>query len=161
MISETEQKAIDAMLQRGIKVSIPERSLLRFIGKKERHFTVRQSYLGTLYEISRVALKLEYSESKISESAFTESKVLAEKYARNMALICAIAILNSKWGIRLFKGMLARYLLWRLTPQRLAQLSIVVMQMNNISDFINSIRLMSAVRLTAPKGDLSPDDNGG
>lgn len=160
MASKAEEKAIDAMLDRGVKISIPERSLFAYFGKKERSFTIRQSYLGTLLEISRVALKLDYDEKAISEAAFTESKQLAKRHSKNMALIAAIAILNSRWGIRLWKRPLANYLFWRLTPQKLVQLSIVVMQMNNISDFINSIRLMSGVRLTAPK-NLSPEDNGG
>lgn len=161
MANATEQKAVDTMLHRGVEVSIPKRSLLRYIGKSERTFIIRQSYLGTLYEISRIALKLEYDEKLIAESAFTESKQLAIRHCKNMALICAIAILNSIWSIRLFSGIFSRYLLWRITPEKLAKLSIVVMQMNNISDFINSIRLMSGVRLTAPKSDLSPAGNGG
>lgn len=157
----TEQKAVDTMLQRGIKVSIPKRSILRYVGKKDRTFTIRQSYLGTLYEISRVALRLDYDEKRIAKNAFGESKALAKKHARDMALICAIAILNSKWRIRLLSWPLSLYLFWRITPELLAKLSLMVMQLNNISDFINSIRLMSAARLSAPKDDLSLVSNGG
>lgn len=160
MDQSVETRAIDAMLQRGVKIELPERTLLRYLGKKTQSFTIRQSYLGTLYEISRIALKLDYSE-KILEVPFTESKQLVVKHVRNMAMIAAIAILNSKWKIRLFSRFLARQLLWSLTPEKLSRLAIVVMQMNNIQDFINSIRLMSAIRLTAPKRDLSPEDNGG
>lgn len=159
MNSATEQKAVDTLLHRGVRVSIPKRSLLRYIGKTDRTFTIRQSYLGTLFEISRVALRLDYDEKLIADNAFAESKQLAKRHVKSMALICAIAILNSKWKIYLLSWPLSRYLLWRLTPQRLAQLSLTVMQLNNISDFINSIRLMSGARMTAPK--LSLVNNGG
>jgi hypothetical protein len=157
---DIEAKAVDTLLHRGVRIDIPKRSLLRYVGKKDRSFTIRQSYLGTLFEISRVALRLDYDEKRIADDAFSESKRLVKKHAKGMTLICAIAILNSWWGIRLLAWPLSYYLLWRLTPQRLAQLSLTVMQLNNISDFINSIRLMSGARVTAPK-DLSPDDNGG
>jgi len=160
MISDIEQKAIDAMLHRGVKISIPERSFLKYFGKKKRTFTIHQSYLCTLFHISTIAIQLKYSEKQLSESPFEESKQLVAKYAKSMPRIIAIAILGSDFKIRLFSGYLSGYLFRNLTPEKLAQLSLIVMQMNNVSDFINSIRLMSGARISAPKS-LSPADNGG
>ncbi len=168
MDQSVETRAIDTLLQRGVEIIIPPSApppRYRFINwlsgakDKGRTFIIRQSYLGTLYEISRVALTLEYNEKRIAEDAFGESKRLVEKHAKSMTLICAMAILNSKDDIQAQSESLSEYLLWHLTPERLAQLSLTIMQMNNISDFINSIRLMSGARITAPK--LSPEDNGG
>lgn len=160
MDQSVETKAIDTMLQRGVRIDLPERTLLRFFGRKQRSYTISQSYLGTLLEISRLSLTLDYDERKLSEQAIQESKQLAVKHCRTVAAIAAIAILNSKWRIRFFRRSLARYLLWGMTPESLLNLALVVMKMNNIPDFINSIRLMSAVRLTQAK-NLSPEDNGG
>lgn len=159
MSNEIENKALDNLLQRGVEIPIPKRSIFRYIGKKERKFILRQSYLGTLFEISKLALKVEYDETQLQADGFRESKILTVEYSKTMALIIAIALLNSKWKIKCFAKLFSYYLFWRLTPSKLAQVAIMVMQMNNYSDFINTIRLTSVLKVATP--NLSPTGNGG
>jgi hypothetical protein len=160
-MSNAEKKAADTLLHTGAEIKIYKRSVLRFIGKKERTITIHQSFLGTLYEISRLALQMNFDESKVQSDPWYESKVLAEKHARTVSTVLAIAILNSKWKIRLFKKLLANYLYWHLTPENLFKIVIVVSELNNVADFINSIRSVRGWRITQPKSEMSPTGNGG
>jgi len=146
----TEIKAIDTLLQNGIIVDI---------GK--RKFTISQSYLGTIFTISHIAITMGIDEEKIKDNPIGESRDIAVSHAKKMARIVAIAILNNKWKIRLFESVLANFLFWKLTPGELRNISETVMTLNNMGDFMNSIRLISGRRMTEPKKNLSPGDSGG
>jgi len=159
-MKNTEEKATDILQNKGIKFSIPRKSLFRHL-KKNRELTIRPSYLGTLYEISRLAIKLNFDEKLIENDPFYESRVLIEKHVKSMALIVAIAVLNSQFKIKLFKGILSWYLYWHLTPEMLFSLSLQVVELNNLQDFMSSIRSARGWRITQPKSDLSPTGNGG
>lgn len=160
-MENVEEKTVDVLLNEGIDITIKKRSVLRFIGKKQRAFRIRQSYLGTVYAISKIAISMDFDETLIQKDPFFESKVLAEKHIKAMALVIAIAILNSKLKIRLFKNILASYLLWHLTPEELSKLVMFIAELNNYSDFMSSIRSVRGWRITQPKSELSPQDNGG
>lgn len=160
-MENTEEKAVNVLLNEGIDITIKKRSLLRFLGKKERAFKITPSYLGTVYAISKIAIEMNFEETLIQKDPFFESKVLAEKHVKALSLVIAIAILNSKWKIWMFKKLLSIYLLWRLTPSELSKLVIYVSELNNYADFMNSIRSVRGWRITQPKSELSPEDNGG
>ena len=160
-MQDTEKGAVDAILDKGIEISIPKRSVLKYFTKaKDRKFTIRQPYLGTLHSIARVSLEIEFSEDLIRGNAIAQSHEHARKDVKKLAKVIAIAICNSRWRIRLFSGILADYLVWRLTPERLLQLSVTVFTLSNTADFINSIRLISGARISQPK-NLSPEERGG
>lgn len=69
-----------------------------------------------------------------------ESKRMVFKNAYLSAQIIAIAILNREWKIKLLTPLFAKYLLWHLTPQTILKLSVIVLTIGNIGDFINAIR---------------------
>lgn len=149
---KAEQHEADVLINKGIRFTVPKRSLLRHFSKqKQRTFTIEQPYLGTLDVLSRVFLSIEFEESMLAENALAEAKRITAESARKCALAVAIAVLNSKWKIRLFAPLMANYFLWRIQPSKLIRLAIYINQINNLGDFISSIRLMSATRTTAPR----------
>jgi len=156
---ETEKKAVDTLLDSPRQFKVEKRSILRFIGKKERIFFIRQSTLGTLYHISRLSINLNFDESKIQKDPFFESKVLIEQHIKAISLIVAISVLNSRWKIYFLKNLLALYFRWRLTPSTLFALLVQIDEYNNVKDFMNSIRLARGWRITMP--NLSPEVSGG
>jgi len=98
-----------------------------------------------------------------SENGISESKKMVREHSRRMARIVALAVLGEDYIIATGEGHRTRYThdekrLKELTeifyknikPSKLVQLTILVNQMSNIGDFINSIRLMSASRTTMP-----------
>lgn len=161
MEKEIEERAADLLTNSSVKFYVEKRSFLRFIGKKQRTFRLNPSYLGTLYEISKLALKLNFDEVLIQKDPFYESRALIEKHIKSMSLIVAIAVLNSQLKIRLFKRVLAWYFMWRLTPETLFALSLQVIELNNLQDFMSTIRSVRGWRITQPKANLSPAENGG
>lgn len=160
-MESTEQKAVNTLLSQGVKFEIDARGLVR-IFKKKHSFMLRQAYLGTLLMLSKYYLKVGFDEKKLVDDPLGVSRLEITRTAKTLAMIAAIGILNNKTKIRLFARPFAKWLLWRLTPNKLYELSMTIVVLNNTGDFINSIRLMSALRVTAPKEEnLSPADQGG
>lgn len=161
-MESTEQKAVDTLLSNGMDFELDNWGLFKYIRKK-RKYKLHQAYLGTLLILSKYYLKVGFDESKLADPAqtmVTAREVMAGS-TKVMAKIAAIGILNSKWKIRLFSRYLANRLMWRLTPQTLSKLCLTIVMLNNTGDFINSIRLMSALRMTQSKENLSLDNQGG
>lgn len=148
--AEINEAAI--LIDKGVKFSVPKRSILKFFSKqKERTFYIKQPYLGTLDLVSELFLSINLDEQKLQDNPLTASKEIVKTSAQKCAKVVAISVLNSKIMIKLFSGLLASYFLWRIKPSTLIKLAYIINQMNNYGDFINSIRLMSAIRTTAPQ----------
>lgn len=149
---EKERKAIDTLLEKGLYFDVPRWNLFNKY-RKPRLFKIKQPKLGTLDYLSRLYLSMEIDESKIKEDPLKESRLLAYSHVKTASKVVAIAVLNSLIGIKLFTNILAFYFRWKITPSKLYQLTLIINTLSNTSDFINSIRLMSLVRTTAPKAN--------
>ena len=149
-ILNLEREELDLMVDKGVKFTVKKRSILRLIGSPEREFTIYQPYLGTLDLLSHEFLKIEFDEEKLRTDGLSESKRLASKAAKVLADILAIAVLSDKWKIKLFKPFLSQYFLWRVTPSKMLELSMIINIMMNLEGFINSIRLNAIHRTANP-----------
>lgn len=143
MSKEIELRAVDTLLHNGMKF-------------KAGWFTflIKQSYLGTLLHISNIYLKMAIDEEKLSNTAYQGSFMLVPENAERVARVIAISVLNSKWKIKFFTRPLAKYLLWKLTPEKLFKVMGMVLILNNTASFTNSIRLIHTFRMMKPKEDL-------
>lgn len=117
-------------------------------------FRVKQSYLGTLMYASKIYLEIALDEEQLKNKALVGTYMNVPENAIRTAKFVAIAILNSPWKIALFTGILSRYLLWTVTPEKLYQLMSMILILNNTTSFTNSIRLMHAFRMMMPKEGL-------
>lgn len=151
---EIERKALNTLLEKGIYFEIPGRLFFR---RKKWRFTIRQLFLGTIDHLSDLYLQIDIDEEKIKEDPQKEARRLAGKHAKLMARVVAIALLNSYFGIKFFSGILSYYLLWKINPQRLFELTIAVKTLSNTGDFIASIRSLSLVRTTTPREEPETD----
>jgi hypothetical protein len=139
-----ESQAADTLLEKGLKFKV---GMLRF--------TIKQSYLGTLIQISKYVTQIKLNDLQISGSGNVSTAYAnVPENAVLLARIIAIAVLNGKLKIKLFSGLLSRFLIWRLNPERLLSLISVVIVLNNAGAFMNSIRLIHTLRMTAPKENL-------
>lgn len=146
-----ENIELDLLLDRGVEFEVSKRGLFtRFSKKKKRKFSIKQPYLGTLDVLSSLYLGMDMSEVEIDKDPHGESKRLVNRSAKKCAMVVAVAVLNSKWGIKFFAKPFAKYLMWRVTPKMMWQLALTINNMSNLGDFTNSIRLMSGARTTAP-----------
>lgn len=79
---KAEQHEADVLINKGIRFTVPKRSLLRHFSKqKQRTFTIEQPYLGTLDILSRVFLSIEFEESMLAENALAEAKRITAESA--------------------------------------------------------------------------------
>lgn len=133
---ELQQQAAEAML------SEPVRFEVKGLGK----FEIKPLKLGTLISISKEALKID----KPRDKATIVSIIAQAESARPASKIVAKAILNSRWKIKLFSGVLAKTLLWSLTPVELNQLVNIIINQSNAGFFFSSMTLLGSMRIMEP-----------
>jgi len=156
---KTEQIAAETILESGVRVKLPAPLFLRVFGKKEISVVIRQPYLGTLMHLSRLSLKADFDLDGIDQGKLDEAHKLMAEHGPTIARMAAVVILNGKLKIRLFSGLLANYLLWKLKPRRLIEVVILIITLSGVQDFTTSIRLIRSMKMTTPK-NLSPQDQG-
>lgn len=156
ILAETSE--LNTLLERGMEFTVPKRSLLRWLGKPERTFEIKQPFLHTLDCLSAEFIAMDFSEAQLKLNPLGESKILAKKNAYLCAKVVAIAILNRRWKIRLLSPLLAYYLLDRLTPAKLFNLVVMINTISNLGDFTSSIRFLHASRTTTPALIETPEE---
>lgn len=134
---QQEEKEADQLIEHGFKINI---------GKREFH--IKPLRYGTITFANRYAVKLKVNlMSDDNSSLFKEM----EKNIDPLMRFIAVSILHDKWKILLFTGLLAYYLKWKLNPQVALKMSIAILQMYDIKNFITSIRLIGQMTITSPK----------
>lgn len=148
------------MLEKGVRVMLPAPFLLRLLWRKEIPVVIRQPRWRTLLSVGSVILKTGLKVEELGGDFGGAFETLM-KYSKPMSRITAMYMIDRKWGNRLFSGILARYLVNRLTLRKVAEICLVSISFSNLQDFTTSIRLMTgqAAKMMAPK-NLSPDGSG-
>lgn len=150
---DLEKKELDLLIEKGVSFKVPKRSFLKYFGEKERTFEIKPLYTGTLLRMGKEFLNMEIDIEALDNK--DESLNEAQKSILNAKRLCkviAIAVLNSKTNSSIIQNLLANYFLSHLTSKKVHQISNIIFTMENLPDFIASIRLMSIQRtMTAPK----------
>jgi hypothetical protein len=149
---QAERNEINTLTQRGVSFSVECKSLIsKIFRRKERKFLIQQPYLGTLDYLAAEYIQMRYDEEAIKEDWIAEGKRMMKSDAKRCARVVAIAVLNDRWKLKYLIPFFATYFLWRITPEKLSQLTSIILQTSNIVDFIGSIRYLSIKeRMTAP-----------
>lgn len=157
-----------------VEVSYKRRrpGLLGFFRKREtikekRVYTFYEPTLATLDRLSALWVQMEIDETKLGDGDYlATARQLANREARRMAELVAVAVLGEdlydtteKRGIFQYKPNEAR--LKKLTntffhsvkPSELFTLAVLITNVSNLGDFISSMRLMSAARISEPKSN--------
>ncbi len=161
---EAEKNELNLLIQKGVNISVSRkvrtvtrRGLLGFFRRYREEtetltYTIKEPTLAVLDLLSAQQIDLIIDESKVSERGLGEAKQYARKYGRKMALILAIAVLGEDYFNTSTKDLdeLTEVFFRWVKPSDLFQYVLLVNAMSNLGDFMNSIRLMSAVRTTMP-----------
>jgi hypothetical protein len=151
----TEKRAAEVLLDRGVSWPVQAPWFLRIFGKKKVRLSVRALKLGTLLELS-----LLYAEMGIDpEDMKNNPHELIRKHLKTVCRITALCILNSEVKIKLFTKPLARYIRWAFTGNMLFEVMFFIITYSAVKSFSNTIRLIGDLSMTAPK-NLSPKDQG-
>jgi hypothetical protein len=156
----TEQNAADTILEKGVRVKLPAPFFLRLFCR-EIGLVLRQPKYGTLLYVSRISLKAGFDVSKLESGELGEVHELLRRNIMPLSRIMAVLFLNGKWKIRLFARPVARWLMWKLTPRKMAEIALLAVAFAGYEDFTTTIRLIGAMRMkaTAPR-NLSHDESG-
>lgn len=170
-----EKKELDILNERGVKIEI-ERPIYKrapgiagYFKKRVRsieklEFTIQEPTLSTLDRIASEQIDLELNEDALnSEQGVFEAYQIVKSNGRKMARILAYAALGQDYAKTKVDGSTTRYeyddkkldeltdlFLHTLNPPTLLKYVLKTINLSNLGDFTNSIRLMSPARTTMP-----------
>lgn len=119
-----------------------------------RKWEIKPFTLDTILRANIYAVKL-----KINTE---EEKPLTDIFKENVKPLTdfiAVSILQKRWKCFLFKNLFSRYLRKNLTPQKAVGLTLTILKMYDMGNFITSIRLIGQMTITAPKQTERIDGN--
>ncbi|MDV3750659.1 hypothetical protein CMU19_04530 [Elizabethkingia anophelis] len=133
-----------------------ETSKKRFLGfgKNYIKWHIKPLTYGTIIHANVHAVKI-----KMSINDDNVSSVISEMDDNIIPQIDFIAtcLLHSKWKIKLFRKILSRYLLWKLSPEKALKICVGIIRMYDLRNFMNSIRLIGTI--TSPQEPNLVDGN--
>ena len=115
---------------------------------------------------------MEIDETRLQEADYLNAaKKMANKEAKRLAEVVAVAVLGEDYYTAIDKGgyykrtenkqelrRLKSFFLHTIKPSELFTLAVLITNVSNLGDFINSIRLMSATRTCDPTHLIEPQD---
>lgn len=147
MNAQTEKRAANIILERGVSVPVEAPLFLKLFGKKTVNLTVKAPSIYTLGRIAERYLSLEIETTV--DLTLPESFELLKKHNKAFAEIIAEAIL-SKRSQKKYVGVLAWWLCGHISASQLCSLFQLIIMYGGIEDFISTIRLTEATRITMP-----------
>jgi len=172
---EAEQNELRLMIREGVSFDVNLKYKRRkpgfwgFFKKREvvtekRVFKIEEPTLSTLDRLSAIWVQMEIDEARLTDEDYLRTaKMIANKQARKTAEIVAIAVLGEDYFIATDRGgwftrkedkealrRLTSTFFHSLKPSELFTLAVLITNVSNLGDFINSIRLMSATRTSDP-----------
>ena len=180
---ELEQNELRLMIQDGVTFDVNvthDRRKPGFWGyfrKREkvtekRVFKIEEPTLNTLDRLSALWLQMEIDETRLQEADYLNAaKKMANKEAKRLAEVVATAVLGEDYYTAIDKGgyfkrtenkqelkRLTSLFLHTVKPSELFTLAVLITNVSNLGDFINSIRLMSATRTSDPTHLIEQQD---
>lgn len=160
-MDKIQQLAADTLLERGVRFPIPAPFLLRAFGKKNVSITIHQPKMGTLIAISKGYLDLGIDTTGIDDGDLRAAHELIAKHGKGICKVLAVSLLNGRLKIKLFSGILGRWLFWKLSAEKINRLFILITLLSGVKDFCDTIRLLPAMNVMKKKEEeLSPTTNG-
>lgn len=113
-----------------------------------RSWQIRPLCFGTIIEANKYAVDI-----KMNLGDEDISTLLKEMNFNIEPLInfISVSILHSKFKILLFRKILSLYLKWHLKPEDAFKITLAILQMYDLGNFIHSIRTIGQTTLTSPK----------
>jgi hypothetical protein len=150
MKENLEQSAGQALLNEGVKFGIK-------VWGKERLFIIKPLKLGTIIAISKESSALCTVNGDIE---LVPALVQSSDNLKALAKVVALACLNTRFKNK-FSGLLANWLMYKLTTKELYQLSIIVVKQIDVEDFFFTIRLIGGVNLLKSKTEPKEEKQSG
>jgi len=158
-MTPVEKQAAEAILEKGVRVALPAPFILRLFFVQSVGFSIKRPTMGQLLKVSYLSLNSGFDLSSLESGGINEAHRLVTSHGRDILHIVATLMIRGKWSSTMFSRLLAWWMLWKLTPRKLAEIILVCVAMSGLEDFTTTIRLIGTMRITAPK-NLSHDNQG-
>lgn len=123
-------------------------------GKREFH--IKPITADVMFRANKYAVELKMN---IVESDNASLFKEVDKNIIPLFRFIAICVLHDAWKIKLFTKPFARYLMTKLKSQDALKLSMAILQMYDLGNFITSIRIIGQTTITSPKASPLIDTN--
>ena len=178
-----EQDELRLMIQEGVTFDVDVTYMKRkpgFLGffrkrdkvTEKKVFRIKEPTLSTLDRLSALWLQMDLDEARMQEDDYLKAaKQMAGKQAGRLAEVVAVAVLGEDYyktvetggGFRRTEDKAAleklkMFFMHTVKPSDLFTLAVLITNVSNLGDFINSIRLMSATRTSDPAHLIEPQD---
>ena len=132
---------------------------------EKQTYTIQEPTLSTLDRLSALWIQMEIDEARLKDDDYlATAKQLAKKEAAKLAEVVAVAVLGEDYFITTFDGThyhrkedkarlreLSGHFFHFCKPSELLTLAILITNVSNLGDFVNSMRLMCATRTSEPR----------
>lgn len=145
----TEKKAANMLLKRGVKVQVATPLFLRILGKKTMELEIKAPLTEDFLDIA--VMYLEMNIENTGEMTLNEAFTLYIQHGKKMSEIIARCVRKKGFPTKWLSNLLRK----SLTQEELSYLFHLVIIYGGIEDFIGTIRLAEATRITKPMS-LSP-----
>ena len=124
--------------------------ILRWFGKKTISLVVTSPYLGTMMEVSRHYLATGLTSDQLEDVTHEQALSLMAAHGKSICRAVASAWLNGKYSIRLFAGLLSRYMMWHCKPVEILTVLQMILIYGGTKDFMNTTRSVRLLKATTP-----------
>lgn len=156
-MKEVEIKTVDTLLDKGVRAQIPAPLFFRIFGKKTISVVVRRSVMANMLLISKKYIQMNLHDDFGDD--FSEWTKIFLATCKPVSEIVAIGMLSRSLPVWLFAKPLARYLRKNMTSRELASIAAMLVTLNGVQDFLNTIRFLRTMRITKPRM-TSPEEEG-
>lgn len=120
--------AADRIMDRGVRFKMPAPFLIRVL--RLNRLTVRPLRPGAILAFSKIVIAHNLEDAVMLNK---HDAIIAATEA--MSKCISVAILNNKWRIRWFAGLLSNWIMWRATYGQILEMFIILNELNKAQDF--------------------------
>lgn len=149
-MQNTETRAADSILEKGVKVQVKAPFILRICRKKTIPLIIYQPTMGNKLRINRLYLKMGITPETLDGCTQEVADALMVKHSQTLLRIIAIALCNGFIMPWLLNRPLAFWLKWKLDPKDVCVMAQVLVAFSGTEHFTNTIRLIQGLMITSP-----------
>lgn len=149
--NQTELRATETLLKRGVRVKVRAPFWLRLFGKKSINLTLRTPTGGSLLRAGYWYLLCQLSVDKLEDLSMEDALLFKVKYGDNIYKSLACLFMGNELLTKLFLKPYANWLKESLTDSETLTLLQLVLVHGGLQDFMSTTRYIRGVMITAPK----------
>jgi hypothetical protein len=146
-----ELKSSQLILDLGVAIPLRPLRFLNLKKEKQKTVVIRRPYMGGLIRMCEQVMRIGVSHEEMKQFTVEQSVEFVAKHGKEVSRIVAGAIVRGYFSYRLFNGIVAWWLRWRVHPLFLSEAMFQLVENIDINPFSNTIRLVETMNLMKPR----------